>query len=62
MMHLSSYYSEDSTLRAEVHRVDEMTYVTIMAEDSASETREKRVYFGNLQDAENAAEDFVERI
>lgn len=53
---LSSYYSEDNRLIAEVHQYDEQTYAVLFQDGTEKVTRS---YYPTLQQAENAAEDFV---
>lgn len=56
MLHLTSHYSADDKRMAEVHRLDDNTYVTYLFENGE---RKLHVYYDLLDDAEDRAEEFV---
>jgi hypothetical protein len=56
MKHLTSHYSADESRLAEVHRLDDGTYVVYLFENSE---RKHHVYYDLMDDAEDRAEEFV---
>lgn len=56
MKQISTYYSDDDQLKAEVYIMDEITY---MIEKYGPGDKVSRVYVNTMGQADNIAEDFV---
>lgn len=56
MRHISTYYSDDKSLQAEVYNTDEITY---LVELISSDGNVNRTYVDTMDRAEGIAEDFV---